>query len=227
MSADSAPQGAALRPGDLDLLTQLAPLFDDSEAASMLGAMLVQSASTMFQAPTAGTAVQEEPRDRIEQRVALWRHLASVQERLGENEGRCRLLRSGPQRGRPPRTTVTVELRRAALAVVEGRSPERARSHLRALLQSTPLDRSLLIRLQSLEETSENPALAARIAQVVRLLELSPSGPLIRVVAGTSLALPGIPVRSSSMRPIMRAGPCPKLACCPMSSPRCGMASSA
>ncbi len=180
-------------PGDLDLLTQLAPLFDDSEAASMLGAMLVQSASTMFQAPTTGTAVQEEPHDRIEQRVALWRHLASVQERLGENEAAADSYDQALSVAGRLGTSVTIELRRAALAVVEGRSPERARSHLRALLQSTPLDRSLLIRLQSLEETSENPALAARIAQVVRLLELSPSGPLTGVVAGTSLALPGIP----------------------------------
>lgn len=179
-------------PGDLDLLTQLAPLFDDSEAASMLGAMLVQSASTMFQAPT-GNAPTEEPRERVEQRVRLWRHLAGVQERLGENEAAADSYDQALAVASRLGSTVTLELRRAALAVVEGRSAERARGHLRALLAATPLDRSLLIRLQSLEEAGDNPVLAARIAQVVRLLELGPTGTLTGIVSGTSLALPAIP----------------------------------
>jgi len=177
-------------PGDLDLLSKLAPLFDDSEAASMLGAMLVQSASTMFQVPSSTPATPEEPRERAEQRVQLWRHLAGVQVRLGELEAAAQSYDQALAVATRLSPAIRIELRRAALDVVEGSSPERAREHLRALLDAQGLERELLSRLQALEEQAGQSSMAARIAQVLRLLEQA-SGATLTSAAG--LALPAIP----------------------------------
>lgn len=177
-------------PGDLDLLSRLAPLFDDSEAASILGAMLVQSASTMFQVPSGAAAQMEEPRERAEQRVQLWRHLAAVQVRLGERDAAADSYDQALAVAARLGSALNIELRRAALDVVEGTSRDRARAHLRALLDAQGLDRELLSRLHSLEEQAGQGSMAVRIAQVLRLIEL-PSG--AASTAGSSLVLPAIP----------------------------------
>ena len=64
-------------------------------------------------------------------------------------------------------------LRRSVLEVLPDTEHERARGHLHALLAATPLDVTLLVKLQSVEERAQNKGAAWRLAQLRHLLDAS------------------------------------------------------
>jgi len=157
-------KGLRYTPGNLDLLSRLAPLFDDSETVALLGVMLEQAV------PTEGEAATSQARA---QRIELWRHLANAQLRLEEREAAAhsydQAIAVAQSLGRD--SALELELRRAALEILPLDDGERARAHLRALLQAAPLDGELLGRLHALEERSGNAGAAWRLAQVLQLFD--------------------------------------------------------
>jgi len=100
-------KGLRYTPGNLDLLSRLAPLFDDSETVALLGVMLEQAV------PTEGEAATSQARA---QRIELWRHLANAQLRLEEREAAAhsydQAIAVAQSLGRD--SALELELRRAA-----------------------------------------------------------------------------------------------------------------
>ena len=171
------------KPGDLHLLSQLAPLLDDSEAVSMLEVMLEQ--------PPATTEAGVDAVHAAEQRVHLWRHLADAQIRLDERAAAATSYEQAISAARPLDPSIGLALHRAALEVLPTSESDRRRTHLLALLGAAPFDGELLARLQGLEAESGNPGAAFRIAQVRHLL--FPEQP-------SSIGLPAVPAIPNGLR---------------------------
>jgi hypothetical protein len=180
-------QALRYQPGQLDLLDQLVPLCDDSEAAALLSAMLPVSQSSVFVAPDSS---QQEPQSQIEKRVHLWRVLAGAQVRLGEPDAAASTYDLAIAAASALSPDVTQELRHAALQVIHDDGHPRLAEHLRALLEVSPLDEQLLLRWQQLAVYQGQAGTARRIAQVLYYLA-DPS--LASNPEGRPPALPPIP----------------------------------
>lgn len=157
-------------PADLDLLSMLAPLLDDSEAVSMLGVMLEHAAPTPDE-------TGERASIAAQQRIQLWRHLAAAQLRVGEQDAAAVSYDHAIVAASALGSAVELELRRLALEVLPESDTERTRTHLQALLASSALDVELLERLASLETRVGHTGGAWRISQVLHLLEPSREAP--------------------------------------------------
>jgi tetratricopeptide (TPR) repeat protein len=180
LSAQRPEDGKALlrqalqaTPAAVALIEELAVLLDGSEMAETLPAVL--SAATPADAATARRL------------MALWQQAAQAQ--LGQGQGGA----AAGSYDRAIALSLTAEpaaeprLRRAALEVLPDTEAERARAHLLVLLRHDPFDKELLGRLRLLEERAEHRGAAARLQQLLALLEPTGVAP-----AALPLVPPGI-----------------------------------
>lgn len=146
-------------PQEVAMIEELVVLLDGAEMAETLPAVLSAAGQSPADAATARRL------------MALWQQAAQAQ--LGQGLGAA--AAGSYDRAIALSTAAAPEaehpLRRAALEVLPETEVERARAHLLVLLRHDPFDKDLLGRLRLLEERSDHRGAAARLQQLLLLLD--------------------------------------------------------
>ncbi|HPH26046.1 MAG TPA: hypothetical protein PLA87_04290 [Pseudomonadota bacterium] len=174
-------QALAEVPADLQLLLDLVPQLSDAEAAADLAALLQAAAVD-------GNRAHPESRQQL---VQLWRQLAQAHTRLGTSSAAADAYEQALAlvTAHADESETQTALHREVLDVLTDEDGARTRTHVTALLQSAPLDRDLLSRLQRVEELSGHRGASWRLQQLLHLLDpnLSAPGPVTPIPNGAKL----------------------------------------
>lgn len=176
-------QALTATPTDLGLLGKILPLLSDEDAVARLPGLLSAAQSSERSDTT--------PRGPDWQRslIALWNQLADRQTQQGDARAAAASYDKALDAAMGLPLDEELALRRAALVVLGEDAVDRTRAHLQALLRAAPLDVELLDRLRRVEEKSQHAGVAARLAQLLFVLDPSrPTPPPVHnVPAGIKL----------------------------------------
>ncbi len=158
-------------PAQLGLIAEYLEQASDDESHEKLPALLQAAAATESSSSTPrGPEWRSQLKD-------LWVRAAIIHARKGDGAMAAQAYERALVVVPDLAPAEALGLRRSVLEVLPETEHERARGHLHSLLAATPLDLTLLVKLQSVEERAQNKGAAWRLAQLRHLLDASQPAP--------------------------------------------------